>query len=93
MSEKRVSMEGYQWGHFGAIIADVVVFSIIAYLAKSTANKIRNTKKFIYKETSLIFNLKVIFWLSLIFAIITLFGLWPIFNQDTDEDIVISKKT
>tara|TARA_R110002074_G_C12222132_1_gene637370 strand:+ start:11 stop:292 length:282 start_codon:yes stop_codon:yes gene_type:complete len=93
MSEKSVSMEGYQWGHFGAIMADVIVFSVIAYLANSTANKIRNTRKFIYKESSLVFNLRVIFWLSLVFGFITLLGLWPIFDQDTDQNIVISKKT
>ena len=88
MSDKHVSMEGYQWGHFGAIMFDVIVSGIIAFLAYKTRYMIVSSSKNVLKRSQIVFNLKIIFWLSIIVAFVTLLGLIPVF-QDHDR-IVIS---
>jgi hypothetical protein len=86
MAEKTISRHGYQWGHFGAIMADTIVFLIIAFLAFNSRRLYQKQKEnFIFK--SVVTNLTVIIWLSLIFAIITLLGLIPVF-KDYDKIII-----
>ena len=87
MSDKNISMASYQWGHFGAIMADVIVFSVIAFFAYRTRTLIINSSGNILRKTTLLFNLNVIFWLSIIVAFITLLGLIPVF-KDYDRIII-----
>ena len=84
---KHISMEGYQWGHFGAIMADTIVFLIIAYLAYKIKSRIsvsvsNNSQKI--KGFNPVYSLNWIIGLSLVFALVTLLGLIPIF-KDYDE--------
>ena len=72
MSDKHVSMEGYQWGHFGAIMFDVVVFGVIAFFAYRTRHMIVSSGKNVLKKSQIVFNLNVIFWLSVIVAFINI---------------------
>ena len=80
---KKISMESYQWGHFGAIMADTIVFLIIAYLSFGIMKNptLRTNGNTLYK-------LKWITGLSIVFAVITLLGLIPIFNKDYEEIII-----
>lgn len=88
MSDKNISMSGYQWGHFGAIMFDVVAFGTIAFFAYRTRQSIFYSKGNTLGKEKILFNLSIIFWLSIVVAFITLLGLIPIF-KDYDE-IVIS---
>ena len=87
MSDKNISMASYQWGHFGAILADVVVFSVIAFFSYRSRISIINSSGNTFRKTTLLFNLNVIFWLSIIVAFITLLGLIPVF-KDYDRIII-----
>ena len=87
MSDKNISMSSYQWGHFGAIMADVVVFSVIAFFSYRTRTSILNGSGNTLRKTTLLFNLNVIFWLSIVVAFITLLGLIPVF-KDYDRIII-----
>jgi magnesium-transporting ATPase (P-type) len=89
MSEKNISMETYQWSHFAAIMVDVIVFLIIAYLSYRIRNVVfLNDKNSV--NTLAVKKIRTaafwIFWISIIIAIVTLFGLWPVF---TDYDKII----
>jgi len=88
MGDKHVSKEGYQWGHFGAIMFDVITFCVIAYFAYNTRRMIASSAKNVLKKSTIVFNLNIIFWLSIVVAFITLLGLIPIFQDD--KRIVIS---
>ena len=81
MTDKHISMDGYQWGHFGAIIFDVIVFAIIAFFAYRTKGLIINSRKNVLKRSTITFNLNIIFWLSLVVAFVTLLGLIPVFKN------------
>jgi hypothetical protein len=87
MSDKNISMASYQWGHFGAIMADVIVFGVIAFFAYRSRISIINSSGNSLRKTTLLFNLNVIFWLSIIVAFITLLGLIPVF-KDYDRIII-----
>ena len=81
---KHISKSGYKWGHFGAIMADTVVFLIIAYFAFKIGNKIKilrvsNENGSLKKSIS--YKLNWILGLSLVFALVTLLGLIPIFKN------------
>lgn len=86
MATKLISESSYRWGHFGAIMADFIIFIIIAYLAFMIKIRLSSSKGVRRKsnEKYINFRLNVIFWLSLVVGIITLFGLIPIF-KDYDE--------
>ena len=88
MTDKHISMSGYQWGHFGAIMFDAIVFTIIAFFAFRTREMILNSNSNVLRKTKIAFNLSVIYWLSIVVAFITLLGLIPVF-RDYDR-IVIS---
>ena len=81
MSEKDISMENYQWSHFGAIIADVIVLGVIAYFSFKSKQIIISSDSNIIRKKALVFNLNLIFWLSIVVAFITLLGLVPIFMK------------
>lgn len=86
---KNISMESYQWGHFAAIIVDFIVFIVIAYLAISVKKKIFRSMTFRENDDKkyIKFRLNIIFWLSLIVGIVTIFGLIPVF-KDYDQIII-----
>lgn len=88
MSTKDVSKSSYQWGHFGAIMFDVIVLAIIAFFAYRSRQLIGYSGKTSIKRSRVYFNLSIIFWLSIIVSIITLFGLIPVFQNY--ERIIIS---
>lgn len=87
MSDKNISMSSYQWGHFGAIMADVVVFGVIAFFAYRTRILILNSRGNMLRKSTLLLNLNIIFWLSIVVAFITLLGLIPVF-KDYDRIII-----
>ena len=87
MSKKDISMESYQWGHFAAIIVDAIIFSVIAYLAWSVKGMIKREEKNFLDKGIAITRLKIIFWLGVFFAFITLLGLIPVF-KDYDEIVI-----
>ena len=86
---KNISMESYQWGHFAAIIVDFIVFIVIAYLAFRIKQKISTSAGFKddTKKKYIKLRLDIIFWLSLIVGIVTMFGLIPVF-KDYDQIII-----
>lgn len=88
MTQKNVSLESYQWGHFGAIMFDVIISLIIAILAYRSRNMILNSGRTAIKKNILKLNLTIIFWLSVVVSIITLLGLIVIFNGD--DKIIIN---
>ena len=86
---KNISMENYQWGHFAAIMVDFVVFIVIAYLAFRIKQKIFTSVTFKddTKKKYVKLRLDIIFWLSLIVGVVTMFGLIPVF-KDYDQIII-----
>ena len=87
MSDKNISMSSYQWGHFGAIMFDVIVFSIIAFFAFRTREMVLHSNKNILRKGKIALNLSIIFWISIVVAIVTLLGLIPVF-KDYDRIII-----
>ena len=87
MSDKNISMSAYQWGHFGAIMFDVIVFSIIAFFAFRTREMVLRSNKNILRKGKIALNLSIIFWISIVVAIVTLLGLIPVF-KDYDRIII-----
>lgn len=88
MKEKNVSMAAYQWGHFGAIMFDVIISVIIAVLAYRSRSMILRSNKKAIERGILTFNLNIIFWLSVLVSIITIMGLIVIFQGD--DKIIIN---
>lgn len=86
---KNISMEGYQWGHFAAIMVDFIVFIAIAYLAFNVKKKVFSsmTLRESSKNNYVKLRLNIIFWLSLIVGIVTILGLIPVF-KDYDQIII-----
>ena len=66
---KDISMESYQWGHFGAIMFDVILGTIIFYCNYKNRNTLGK---------------KVTFWAACILILFSLLGLIPVF-QNYDE--------
>jgi magnesium-transporting ATPase (P-type) len=82
MSEdKRISKQSYQWGHFGVIIAEALVFSGIGYLAWKTNYLIKHSNGNVLQKSKINRNLTIIFWISVIFLIITFLSLIPVFKD------------
>lgn len=87
MSDKNISMSAYQWGHFGAIMFDVIVFSVISFFAFRTREMVLRSNKNILRKGKIALNLSIIFWISIVVAIVTLLGLIPVF-KDYDRIII-----
>ena len=80
-------MSSYQWGHFGAIMFDVIVFSVISFFAFRTREMVLRSNKNILRKGKIALNLSIIFWISIVVAIVTLLGLIPVF-KDYDRIII-----
>lgn len=91
---KEISNAAYQWGHFGVIIFEVIVYAIFIYLAyriKNSPEVLKNIntfgngdKKFKRKISSLrrikLFA-NIIIWLSVLLIILSLLSLIPVFKN------------
>jgi len=91
---KEISNSVYQWGHFGVIIFEVIIFSIIAYLSfriKNAPEVLKDISTFGNSDTKFkrkISSLRrikvfamVIFWISLFMIVLSLLGLIPVFQN------------
>lgn len=100
---KEISNAAYQWGHFGVIIFEVIIYAIFIYLAyriKNAPEVLRNVntfgngdKKFKRKISSLrrikLFA-NIIIWLSALLILLSLLGLIPVF-KNYEGGIVINQ--
>ena len=75
---KEISNSAYQWGHFGVIVFEVIIFSIIAYLAF----RIKNAPE-VLKDVNT-------FWVSIFMIVLSLLGLIPVF-KNYEGGIVINQ--
>jgi len=100
---KEISNAAYQWGHFGVIIFEVIIFSIIAYLAfriKNSPEVLKDVNTFgngdtkFKRKISSLRRIKVfttiIFWISILMIILSLLGLIPVF-KNYEGGIVINQ--
>ena len=69
---KDISMKSYQWGHFGAIIFNVILGSIIVFYNYRNRNTLGK---------------KVTFWTACVLILFSILGLIPVF-QDYDKIII-----
>ena len=100
---KEISNAAYQWGHFGVILFEIIVSSIIIYLAyriKNSPEVLKNINTFgngdkIFKrKISSLRRIKlfanIIIWISVLVIIISLLGLIPVF-KNYEGGIVINQ--
>ena len=100
---KEISNAAYQWGHFGVIIFEIIIFSIFIYLAYRIKNapevlKEVNTfsngnKKIRTGQASrrrIRFFANIIIWVSVFMIILSLLGLIPVF-KNYEGGIVINQ--
>tara|TARA_R110002126_G_C10405977_1_gene496264 strand:+ start:20 stop:328 length:309 start_codon:yes stop_codon:yes gene_type:complete len=100
---KEISNAAYQWGHFGVILFEIIVSSIIIYLAyriKNSPEVLKNVNTFgngdkIFKrKISSLRRIKlfanIIIWISVLVIIISLLGLIPVF-KNYEGGIVINQ--
>ena len=100
---KEISNAAYQWGHFGVILFDIIVSSIIIYLAyriKNSPEVLKNVNTFgngdkIFKrKISSLRRIKlfanIIIWISVLVIVISLLGLIPVF-KNYEGGIVINQ--
>ena len=100
---KEISNSAYQWGHFGVIIFEVIVSSIIIYLAyriKNAPEVLReisifegknakiNVRQASLRRIKLFAN--IIIWVSVLVIILSLLGLIPVFKNH-EGGIVINQ--
>ena len=88
---KHISMDSYQWGHFGVILFDIIIYAVIAFLAVKVRNNI-DTEVYKIEGNSIkrhksIVNVNVrryatiILYLSIFMIFFTALGLWPVFKD------------
>ena len=100
---KEISNAAYQWGHFGVILFEIIVSSIIIYLAyriKNSPEVLKNVNTFgngdkIFKrKISSLRRIKlfanIIIWISVLVIVISLLGLIPVF-KNYEGGIVINQ--
>ncbi len=98
---KEISNAAYQWGHFGVILFEIIVSSIIIYLAyriKNSPEVLKNVNTFgngdkIFKrKISSLRRIKlfanIIIWISVLVIIISLLGLIPVFNNYVGGNVI-----
>ena len=100
---KEISNAAYQWGHFGVIIFEIIIYAIIIYLAfriKNSPEVLQDIKTFgngdrkLKRKISSLRRIKifanVIIWLLVLLIILNLLGLIPIF-KNYEGGIVINQ--
>lgn len=90
---KEISNKAYQWGHFGVIVAEVIVYAIFIYLAYRIQNspyvlreiRLTGNKGTLSKQDASLRKIKlfstIIIWVSVLMIIVTLLGLIPVFKN------------
>jgi len=85
---KNISFDSYRWGHFGAILFHIIIAFFIIYFG------IKLERTNIYKSNIVIFNNNKISvvklglalkWIGIVFGIVSLLSLWPIFTDKYDS--------
>lgn len=100
---KEISNAAYQWGHFGVIIFEVIIYIIFIYLAYRIKNApevlrevntfTRGNKKIRTRQASrrrIKVFANIIIWLSVLLIILSLLGLIPVF-KNYEGGIVINQ--
>lgn len=84
---KTVSWDGYQWGHFGSIIFHILVSFFVIYTGVLIQNaRISNKNVLVFNNPISISYLgKILKWIGVVFAIVSLLSLWPIFTTKYDK--------
>lgn len=70
--KKEISMEAYQWGHFGTILFHLIIGSLIVYYNYTEKSKLGR---------------KVTLWAAIVLIIVSLLALIPVF-KDYDEIVI-----